>query len=175
MENLGPQQWPALEKDHAGLEKELKDLLTARALGNPYSEDGSFAQNIAALPRGLRAMAATHWLDISLTLDSITWHFGNFGDSGLVAETEAGLRELELHDLASCFAEAKELMVPLLAKRNEGDGNPYEILEHLGLRDRGDEIDRRSWALDNPKPDKSVIYEAWVRYARLHPQHVFVA
>ena len=36
-------------------------------------------------------MAATHWLDISLTLDSITWHFGNFGEPHLVVETEAGL------------------------------------------------------------------------------------
>jgi hypothetical protein len=57
-------------------------------------------------------MAATHWLDISLTLDSITWHFGNFGEPQLVAETEAGLRELGLHELASCFVEAKELMLP---------------------------------------------------------------
>jgi hypothetical protein len=48
-------------------------------------------------------MAATHWLDISLTLDSITWHFGNFGEPGLVAETEAGLRELGLHELTSAL------------------------------------------------------------------------
>ena len=175
MENFGAQRWPALEKDDAGLQKELEHLLTARALGDPYSEDGSFAQNIAALPRGLRAMAATHWLDISLTLDSITWHFGNFGEPGLVAETEAGLRELGLYDLASCFIEAKELMAPLLARRTEGDGDPYEILDRVGLRERGDEIDRRAWALDDLKPGRSVIYEAWVRYARQHPDHVFIA
>jgi len=173
--NLSPQRWPVLQKDDSGLQKELENLLTTRAIGDPYSDDGKFAQNIAALPRGLRAMAATHWLDISLTLDSITWHFGNFGEPGLVTETEAGLRELGLHDLASCFVEAKELMVPLLAQRKEGDGDPYEILEQLGLRERGDEIDRRAWALDDLKPDKSVIYEAWVRYARQHPEHVFIA
>jgi len=34
------------------------------------------AQILTTLPPGLRAMAATHWLDVSLTLDSITWHFG---------------------------------------------------------------------------------------------------
>jgi len=66
-------------------------------------------------------MAATHWLDISLTLDSITWHFGNFGEPQPVAETEVGLRELGLHDLASCFAEAKELMIPLLARPAEAE------------------------------------------------------
>jgi hypothetical protein len=74
-------------------------------------------------------------LDISLTLDSITWHFGNFGEPGLVAETEAGLRELFLHELAQCFVEARGLMAPLLAKRTEADGDPYEILERAGLRD----------------------------------------
>ncbi|MEI9813519.1 MAG: hypothetical protein WDO18_13125 [Acidobacteriota bacterium] len=81
-------------------------------------------------------MAATHWLDISLTLDSITWHFGNFGDPPLVAETEAGLHELGLHELASCFAGAKELMLPLLANRSEGDVDPFEILKQAALMTR---------------------------------------
>ena len=79
--------WPVLEKDDAGVLKELQGLLAARAVGNPYAADGNFATTIALLPPGLRAMAATHWLDISLTLDSITWHFGNFGEPALVAET----------------------------------------------------------------------------------------
>src|SRR5579863_5209873 len=123
------QRWPALEKDDAGVKMQLEELLTAsvNSLGDPYSSDGSFAATIAPLPPGLRAMAATHWLDISLTLDSITRHFGNFGEPQLVAETEAGLRELGLHELASCFAEAKELMLPLLAQRTESDGGIDEI------------------------------------------------
>jgi hypothetical protein len=162
-----------LLKDDAGLLKELQELLTARAVGDPYGTDGSFAANIAQLPPGLRAMAATHWLDISLTLDSITWHFGNFGEPHLVAETEAGLRELGLQELAVCFSEAKELMLPLLAQRTEADGDPYEILERAALKTRGDELDERAWALDNLGPGKSVIYDAWIRYARQHPEHVF--
>src|SRR5579862_6761775 len=121
--------WPALGKDDAGLMEELQQILTDRAVGNPYSDDGSFANNISQLPPGFRAMAATHSLDISLTLDSITWHFGNFGEPGLVAHTEAGLHELGLHELAECFAEARKLMTPLLAERTEADGDPYEILE----------------------------------------------
>lgn len=167
------EHWPVLEKDDAGLKNELEKLLTARAVGNPYTTDGSFAESIASLPPGLRAMAATHWLDISLTLDSLTWHFGNFGEPHLVAETEAGLHELGLHELALCFAEAKELMVPLLAKRTEADGDPYEILERAGLTTRADELDRRAWALDDLGRDKSLIYEAWIRYARQHPERVF--
>ena len=89
-----PKHYPSLEKDDAGLLSDIQAILSVRALGDPYSEDGAFALNLASLPPGLRAMAATHWLDISLTLDSITWHFGNFGEPYLVAETEAGLQEL---------------------------------------------------------------------------------
>lgn len=109
------------------------ELLKARVVGNPYATDGRFAASIALLPPGLRAMAATHWLDISLTLDSITWHFGNFGESQLVVQTEFGLHELGLHELAMCFVEAKELMLPLLNQRTEGDGDPNEIVERAGL------------------------------------------
>lgn len=118
-------------------------------------------------------MAATHWLDISLTLDSITWHFGNFGEPDLVAQTEAGLRELGLHELAECFVEAKNLMTPLLAQRTEADGDPYEILERADLRERADEIDRRANALDDLGPGESVIYNAWIRYTRQYPDRVF--
>ncbi|MGJ5817372.1 hypothetical protein [Paludibaculum fermentans] len=120
-------------------------------------------------------MAATHWLDISLTLDSMTWHFGNFGEPGLVMATEAGLRELGLHELAACFVEARELMIPLLAHSTEADGSPYDILQRAGLRERGEELDNRAEALADLAQDESVIYEAWVRYARQHPEHVFDA
>jgi hypothetical protein len=165
--------WPALAKDDAGLQDEIMELLSTRAVGSPYSEDGKFAASIASFPPGLRAMAATHWLDLSLTMDSITWHFGNFGEPQLVAETEAGLRELGLDDLASCFAEAKELMVPLLANRKEEDGDSDEILERAGLDGRADELKDRAWALTNLGGTRSLIYEAWVRYARKHPERVF--
>ena len=135
-----------MENDDAALKNELEKLLTARVVGNPYAADSGFAANIASLPPGLRAMAATHWLDMSLTLDSITWRFGNFGEPHPVAETDAGLRELGLRELPSCFVEAKELMLPLLAQRTPADGDPYEILDRAGLRTRAEALDRRAWA-----------------------------
>lgn len=169
------QEWPALQKDDAELEEELFALLTSRVPGNPYSSDGSFAKMLEGLPVGLRAMGATHWLDISLTLDSITWHFGNFGEPGLVAATEAGLIELELYELASCFREAKELMVPILSLRTEADGDPNEILEDTEAEWTAKEINDRAWKLHRPNRSvkSSIIYGAWVRYARLHPENVF--
>ncbi|HEX4308967.1 MAG TPA: hypothetical protein VHZ25_03010 [Acidobacteriaceae bacterium] len=167
--------WPVLSKDDDGLLNEIHEILGARVSGDPYSSDGTFAEYISSLPPGLRAMAATHWLDMSLTLDSITWHFGNFGEPGLVAQTEEGLTELGLNELASCFKEAKELMVPLLAGRTEEEGDPYEILERKGLRQLGRAIDQRAWDLDNLGRGESVIYNAWIRFARKRPERVFVS
>jgi hypothetical protein len=172
-ENFNHQRWPVLENDDAGLLNELFKILTARAPGNQYATDGKFAATIAALPPGLRAMAATHCLDISLAIDDMTWHFGNFGEPGLVAETEAGLRELGLHEQALCFAKAKELMLPLLAGRMEADGDPDEILERAGLERRAEELNLRAYELFKRGPGKSLIYEAWIRYARKHPERVF--
>ena len=168
--------WPALSKDDEGLLSELMATLSARVSGDAYSSDGSFAEGLRQLPAGLRAMAATHWLDISLTLDSITWHFGNFGEPGLMAATAEGLAKLGLTALASCFRDARELMVPLLEGRTEEDGDRYEILEDKNLRQVAREIDRRAWDLDNAcneRTGRSVIYEAWVHYAREHPERVF--
>jgi hypothetical protein len=175
VDDAAKDKWAALRRDDAGLMKELEAILTSRVSGDPYSSDGSFAKSLAVLPPGLRAMAATHWLDISLSLDSITWHFGNFGEPHLVAETEAGLIELGLHELAECFRKAKELMQPLFSQRTEADGDPDELLERMGLGKLADELNHRAWALDNLKPHKSVIYEAWIRYARQHPERVFGA
>ncbi len=172
-ETFDHQHWPALEKDDAGLMKELFQLLTARAPGNQYATDGRFAATIAALPPGLRAMAATHFLDISLTIDSMTWHFGNFGEPGLVAETETGLRELGLRELTLCFAEAKELMLPLLAHRTEADGDSDEILERAGLERRAEELNRRALTVYRAGSGQSAIYEAWIRHARQNPERVF--
>ena len=171
--NQPSERWPVLMKDDGELQTELEALLSARVNGDPYSSDGSFAKNLATLPPGLRAMAATHWLDVSLTLDSITWHFGNFGEPHLVAQTEEGLAELDLHDLASCFCEAKELMLPLLAQRTANDYDLDDYLERKGVRQRADELNRRAWDLGDLGPDKSLIYDAWIRYVRQHPERVF--
>jgi len=166
------ERWPALIKDDDALLEELFATLTARVQGNAYSSDGSFATNLAVLPVGLRAMGATHWLDISLTLDSITWHFGNFGEPSFVAETEKGLLVLGLQELHTVFCEARDLMIRLLNRRTAADGDPYQILERKGLRERGDEIDRRAWALHD-LANGSPIYAAWTQYAREHPERVF--
>jgi hypothetical protein len=166
------ERWPDLLKEDDGLLEALQAKLGDRVQGDPYSGDGTFAKNLSFLPQGLRAMAATHWLDVSLTLDSITWHFGNFGEPALVARTEEGLLELGLEELAHVFGEAKTLMTPFVDQMSP-EHPPDELLEKSGLSQRGDELDRKAWDLHDLGDGKSAIYDAWVRYTRKHPGRVF--
>ena len=166
------ERYPALAKDDDGLLEEIHATLSSRVEGNPYSRDGSFAKSLAALPEGLRAMAATHWLDVSLTLDSLTWHFGNFGEPALVALTEEGLLELGLNDLAAVFREASALMAPLVEQMSR-EHPPDEHFEKAGLSERGRQLDAKAWALSEIGPNESAIYAAWIRYTRDHPERVF--
>jgi hypothetical protein len=166
-------QYAALTLSDEKLLKEIFSLLSksANPLANPYSDDGSYAASISRLPIGLRAMAATHHLDISLTLDDIGWHFLNFGELGFVRETEAGLRELGLSDMADWFAEAFAIVNPL---RPEIDacGDYYECLTQHGHMDRIDELTQKA-RQKLPTVSKSPIYGAWIRYVREHPENVF--
>ncbi len=150
-------------------------LLSNRVHANAYGDESEFASSIGFLPVGLRAMAATHWLDVSLTLDSLGWHFLNFGEPNFVKETELGLRELGLNDLAGWFVEAYEIVNPLKAEIR--DSNEYnETLINHGCSERMDELNALAWAKDNGSDKKSkgsVIYNSWIQYARQYPERVF--
>ena len=147
------------------------DLLKTRVSSNPYGWDGAFAQEIRSLPPGLRAMAATHHLDVSLTMDDIGWHFLNFGHPTHVEETERGLRELGLSDLAVLFHEAYELVRPHLPEIRRPGGDYYAVLEQAGHTRRIDELSSHArTALGNQG-----IYRCWAAYAREHPDRVFNA
>jgi hypothetical protein len=100
-------------------------------------------------------MAATHHLDISLTMDDIGWHFLNFGEPNLVRETEAGLRELGLGEMASWFAEAYTIVNPLRSEIPSGD-DYYEVLTQHGKMDRIEELTDKA----SPHRSKSLIYDA---------------
>lgn len=162
-----------LEGTDEELLKQIFSALSASvgSVADPYSDDGSYAAAISGLPVGLRAMAATHHLDVSLTMDDIGWHFLNFGEPGLVRETEAGLHELGLDEMANCFVEAHGIVSPLLPEINDADGY-YECLETSGLMDRINELSYKASAT-TPTLDGSPIYAAWVKYARAHPEKVF--
>jgi len=88
---------------------ELFNLLGAeltRRLPNGRRPTDEFVHELHALPPGLRAMAATYELDVSLALDDFGWHFGNWHHVGLAEETLAGLRELGAARMAEIFSAA---------------------------------------------------------------------
>lgn len=99
----------------------------------------------------------------------------NFGEPGLVAETEEGLQELGLDQLAGVLRLAKELMIPLITQEtiDEAEEDPCSLLDRTGNRELADDIDRQAWALTDLGRGRSLIYEAWVRYARQNPERVF--
>ena len=168
------QRYPMLALSDEDLLKEIFSTLgkSVSSVADPYSEDGSYAAAIASLPTGLRAIAATHHLDISLTMDDIGWHFLNFGEPGLVRDTEAGLRELDLGDIADYFAEAHTIVNPLKPEIKEAE-DYYACLESRGLMARIEELTDKA-SKRQPTVSDSPIYAAWIKYARAHPEKVFV-
>ena len=64
---------------------------------------------MSRLPVGLRAMAATHKLDVSLALDSLLEHFRNFHSIAYADETLGGLQELEALEFVEPFRMALEV------------------------------------------------------------------
>jgi hypothetical protein len=153
----------------------ITSILSDKVTASPYADDGEFAAQIKGLPVGLRAMAATHCLDVSLTLDDICWHFGNFGDPALANETEIGLRVLGLSDLADCFVDAYRIMCSLTDESSDGE-DLYDVLERHGLGDRAAAIDKAAWAIEKCRETKfndSAIFGAWLKFAREFPERVF--
>ena len=147
------------------------DVLKARVHADPYGWDGALAKEIRSLPAGLRAMAATHHLDVSLTLDDIGWHFLNFGHPSHVEETELGLRELGLLEVAAMFREAYKLVQPHLGEIRRPGGDYYAVMERSGEKQRIDELTVSARAALGEQG----IYRHWAVYARQHPEQVFAA
>lgn len=72
-----------------------------RRLSAGRTPTDEFVDALVSMPVGLRAMAATYELDVSLTLDDLGWHFGNWHHEGLARQTLFGLRELEIGSAGS--------------------------------------------------------------------------
>jgi hypothetical protein len=73
----------------------------------PVSRDmEAFLGELVRLPRGLRAMGATHPLDVSMALEDLGWHFGRWPSQAIAKETLAGLTELGATAAADLFRAA---------------------------------------------------------------------
>jgi hypothetical protein len=160
-----------LSAEDDALVSQVFGLLKAYVHANPYGWDGALAEEIRPLSPGLRAMAATHHLDVSLTLDDIGWHFLNFGHPSHVNETELGLRELGLPDVADIFREAYALVRPHLPEIRRPGGDYYAVIEQAGHSKRIDELTDQARA----QLGGQGIYRQWAAYAKQHPDRVFNA
>ena len=147
------------------LSKELQTRI-AGPMGSP-----AFLDEIQKLPMGLRAMAATYALDVSLTLDDLGWHFGNWHSADLAAETIRGLEELGATDLAKIFNDAFKIATRYWGKlgiKNWTEwyhGSPFEKeIEPLDQQARSTLSDK-----------KKGILKYWVDYARRHPERIGVS
>ena len=149
------------------LGKELEDRVSS-ARNSP-----EFVAQIANLPVGLRAMAATYELDVSLSLDDLGWHFANWHDTALAEETANGLEELGASELATLFREAFRLARDYWTELGaEGwtewynDSPLYEALTPLNSR---------AWSLlDEKTYKKHGVFKYWIDYARRHPDRIGV-
>jgi hypothetical protein len=166
MSRLTPQLIAATASDDA-----LFALLGSeleRWLPNARRADDEFVSELRRLPQGLRAMAATYELDVSLTLDDLGWHFGNWHHLGLARETEAGLRELGATELADIFGKAldharrhwKELGVKDWSKWYHGSA----------LEEALAPLNKQAWAIHQEKPMGLFTY--WIDYARQFPERL---
>ena len=144
------------------LAKELESRIPA-ARSSP-----EFLPQIRSLPVGLRAMAATYELDVSLTMDDLGWHFGNWHDEELAEETARRLEVLGAPELARLFREAFRLA---LQYWSELGSERWSVWYHGSpLETAVKPLNEQAWKfLDK---HKNGIFHYWVDYARKHPDGV---
>jgi hypothetical protein len=147
----------------------LSELRIRLPTERPFRFD-RFLRKIEAIPLGLRAMAATFELDVSMTLDDLGWHFGNWTHRGYCDETLRGLRELEAGEYTEMFAKAYEWVGPhwdnILSLRPDGFGDWYNGSD---FKKATEPLSSRWWELE--KIDGG-IFGCWTRYARKYPHKV---
>ena len=127
-----------------------------------------------ALPSGLRAMAATHRLDVSISLDDVGWHFYNFHHRACCDETEWGLRELGAVEAFEVFKRARELVEPhweqigSLKPSHEPFTRWYKT---SGLEAVLKPLNEKLWAICS-ELGKYGLMTYWLTYARNNPEQV---
>ena len=153
------------------LSSELDRRLPEAARGN-LDEQVRF---IRSLPRGLRAMAAIHRLDVSMAMDDLGWHFCNFHSRELADETLQGLVELEATEAAEVFKKAMELVDPhwetigrLQTQSPDAFGDWYIP---SNLEKALSPYNQKLWDIST-EAGKLGLMSYWLSYARKYPERV---
>ena len=163
-------------KSDEELFKLLSTELNRRVPESVHENRDKLAHAIQQLPPGLRAMAATHWLDVSMALDDLGWHFHNFYHNELCDETARGLCELEATEVAEIFEHARR---EFETRRQQTLQSGQESLrdfpswyESSGLEAALAPLNKRLWEICSKSPDYGLM-QLWLDYARKHPEKLF--
>jgi hypothetical protein len=137
--------------------------------GTPGSAQiGTFLRSLRSLPPGLRAMAATYELDVSMALDGLEDHFVNWHSKALAQETLRGLRTLGARQEGEVFARA--LRLALSHWSSLGSGVPAR---GTALYKQFDPLNIRLWHLLGYQGNSGrSLLALWAPYARAHPEEV---
>jgi hypothetical protein len=129
---------------------------------------------LRALPHGLRAMASTHRLDVSMAIDDLGWHFHNFYNRAFCDETQWGLRELEAVEAAEIFESARALVEPHWEEIGSyiaiGGDAFADWYSDSGVERAMGPLNKRLWAICERSSYGLMQY--WLDYARNHPERV---
>lgn len=156
---------------------DLLELLTAELQSRLPDGEGQdlhrFLAQIRAIPIGLRAMAATYQLDVSITLDDFGWHFANWHHRAYCDETLWALRELEAAEEAELFARAYSIVQPYWDKIGELVESDFQDLVEWYFDSPLDKaltpLTERMWELQKTHYN---LFGHWVSYARKYPHKI---
>jgi len=164
MSNLAPEAISASSDDE--LFKLLVKELEKRISVNRDSPE--FVTGMQKLPIGLRAMAATYELDVSLAMDDLGWHFGNWHNTVLAEETIRGLDELGAIELAMIFKKAFQIALRYWDELATKDWSKW--YHNSPLENEIKPLNEQAWIILEAK--KNGIFEYWVNYARKYPERI---
>jgi hypothetical protein len=161
-------------------DEELSKLLSAELnRWLPHGQDPDldlFLARLGLIPSGLRAMALTYQLDVSITLDDLGWHFANWHHRRYCEQTIWALRELEAFEhaelfvLAFAFAQLWWDKIGDLIRRDFRDfveWYPNSEFEKTTMP-----LTERMWELQKIKGG---LLGFWTSYARKYPRNVIGA
>jgi hypothetical protein len=142
--------------------RELESRLPPR---QPIDE---FLKALQGLPPGLHAMAATYELDVSICLDDLGWHFGNWHHVGLALETIKGLRELGAERMAEIVEGAFQLAQRYWMEL--GSPNWSKWYHGSPLENALASLTNEAYAIWEKQP--LGLFSYWLSYARQYPERL---
>jgi len=135
----------------------------------------AFVAHLGELPPGLRAMAATQQLNVSMLFDDLGWHFANWHHKGYSEETSRGLRELGAVDVAQIFDAAYRIVLPHWEPITSMLAVDFKVFQEWYSESKLEEalrpLNSRLWDICAAAGSHRLV-KYWLDYARKYPERV---